>query len=1511
MFVSRLSRIFRCALLALGLASTLPAQVDPRLTAFKTDFLDQLQRATGITVKPEILTLFDLSGSMGFLTFHPSFPNWEQMESSSSGEFYSIKITANSNDTVSVNLTTNSSGTSLSEIDLGDYYSSKGITGTLYISGVGLVNPAGQLVTAAMAEATKTATAWPRLPGMPTQGFSWVDLDKGKSNAINWLRAASHARFTFSMSGIPDRTIDIPLPWATVLMNSTNTTAPLKRIMITDPTDTAAPQYEVDSTFLDDPLDGVTIANWTTGTSTRPNNASVGNYAGLIRLDYLYWLYTAKDSSNNYYVKSTNAQVTDSTTGNLRTIYPYENGMPTLTRLQALKRATMQVWLNYQDQVYWAFRCLDPDESGSPSPSGNTESSVTIPTDNKTYPGGTNANFRNWVSFNKGMRSKSSGANQYDNGVLRLSKLSAYGGTPLTRALVNSYVQLIDTTNTASHVFAKDGADSSYPCSTSVVMVFTDGVPGDESGSSTYPYTGSTDPVVGNKLVITDADPNKSGRPVNSAYMGGPWFNLPTLGAIAAQSGNTVYGSMGTNYIQSPDVLNLYSGIRSGYPNNSDSMYKFLPFSVVQRGTNKFSSPRTVLTMTVGISLGSSYDKSPWLGGTARALNDTAGASSPKYRLVATAHYGDPQRTLFNMNFAGTYATTKDKYTMPAVAGRPQGAVAPPTCFFDAIDPDSLVSNLQDAIDEAISRQKLGTSTAPVVPYSGLGLGAQVYLASFSPATQGPLWTGDLRMFPTQTAAGSIQILDKFGVQVQGDLMQAIPMWSAADYLDNTRVWSTRKVYTRLPGETTLRNFNPASSGSEFGTIAPYFAIKDLNGATLSTALTLAQKTAIAKFLVGADPADTTKNRSGVMGDVIDSTISVLEYDPATIDLAQLDSALSSKLSGTGAASDARFRVIFVGTNTGFLHAFGEVSYTKSITVGATNPVTIKLVEGLLQELWSFIPTDFLAQIQYLQSTSATHRNLCNGPSFAYQLDLPTGTNPMPDGLVNASTATTNLERAMLVFGLGKGGRSYYAMNVRNPFSPSLAWTLIPDEVAATPSSLTARKESNGIGLTTLSTLVSNMGFSTSRPAVGRVLFPKSGSTTEYQYRDVCFLGGGLSSPELETAFKTGSTTPAMGRSVLGIDIYTGKFLFGADVLALASSTNDKAVIDCIPTGVVPFEFFVGSGLVQRLYFMDYHRGLWCIQSPTVNDKNPDGSTSTYKGFRRDTSLMDKWTTTSGDAFLRKVFTAPANDNFTMLPAPFVVGTYPVARSQAPLIAPAVAGIAIASGDKHNPMDRYYTSTTLPSHRLYVLFDRQDGPLEGLTDTTGIAMTKLLDVTSSTASSLLDTSSPTYFLKPQTTSGPVPYFGYKIDFPASYVPTQTIQDVYRLVPKALNDPLVLVGTLFYSYLKPDPAYDACYGGQGSTRSFRICDFFQPVFTADTASLVNPTPTTGCLNGMVFSWNGLTTQFVARGTQGVNQAGVITTGSGASSSQTIQIKTATTKPSQQWPRVRTWRSVYDY
>jgi hypothetical protein len=113
--------------------------------------------------------------------------------------------------------------------------------------------------------------------------------------------------------------------------------------------------------------------------------------------------------------------------------------------------------------------------------------------------------------------------------------------------------------------------------------------------------------------------------------------------------------------------------------------------------------------------------------------------------------------------------------------------------------------------------------------------------------------------------------------------------------------------------------------------------------------------------------------------------------------------------------------------------------------------------------------------------------------------------------------------------------------------------------------------------------------------------------------------------------------------------------------------------------------------------------------------------------------------------------------------------------------------------------------------------------------------------------------------------------------------------------------------MFFSYFNPTVA-DPCKGGSGTTYANRICDVLSPLYQGNTTTVSN-SYTDPCVGGNVFSWSGVATNFSARSTVAVNQAGVVSTGgTGQPGASQTQIKTIFGNVRDRMPRPRVWRTV---
>ena len=1558
-------------LLILVSASPLLAQLDPRLQVGNTDFLDLYQQSSNAKVKPEVITIFDFSGSMEALMYHPLFPNPTSTTSANGGNIkftldpsagvdantYTIRVESRENSeayaTIDVTVggglsnpynsgeqvsdngqrgkskrylyttvssitvqngtpATFSSGTTYTFLatvsfraednnhnsiavtptfdpDLRLRWSVSGPTSTSITNGAWrapAIRPTSTTypVTASLAGSsvgTLTSIALIKPDGSVVSesdaaaanaGSVFYGASLGASDVRNWVRAASHARFQYH-DGTKLRTVDVPIPWKITDASSSGNPLSSRTALdlVTRGTTTigSGQGMELDRTYN---LSGgsyvlsgsSTSAALTTTLSHVDYNSRYvdwlligkytnGTYAGkYIVFDALDASLAGGQGNSNWgkgYGNMSSGDTLPVPQYDLNGLYVGEvsqaastNVIPPFTRVQAVKRAAIETWIQYQDKVIWAFRFLDPsgEANGGDATSINNDSKTSLSTSNPLTTTVT-GNDSGWRLLNN----TSTNSSNSINGMNRIAALCANNNTPLTYATARALAQFTDP-NSVFNEF-ETGTQAPSQCMNHFLILFTDGIDNnatsDNNDNTDTPYLGTANgkitinALAGNTAIIstrTNVDRN------------GPWWNLFTFCGIAAHMADPALGDINSGHLDPLTPIATTSGSPSS----------FLPFALGKRGATVFSKPHLITTMTVGVSLYGSY-------------KDTG--VSPKRALFLGAALGDPSLSTWSDVSTLTPFVWEPDPNDPTLGKKKEGSIY----FFDASSPEKLATDLDKAILSATGPSNTNATSNPNLPFIGSAYGRQVYLGQFRPpANGGSIWPGDLMMFGTRQVNEQTLIVDKDD-NLASVVDSTTAIWSTANALRNNRLWSARKLFTRIPGTSSVPEHG-LTTFSDTGTAFTDSTI-GLKNFVATTYTTEAAKKQVIQFAAGGETSLTldaqgrpTTNRVTIMGDIINSSPGVLEYAFNDVK-SNLPSTLTGTIS-TAAGTTNRFRLLLVGTNQGWLHAFGEVTNVTKIQAPSPNAGQEK-VNGSVDELWSFMPTDFLSNLNHINVPTNPHRFMVDGTPSIYFLDLPASSGGVGNSVLDiGSDPTKTQERAIAIIGLRKGGRSYYALDIHDPFNPTLKWSLVPDEAAYFPSS---RIETGGPELSIVRTILKNWGYSTCTPGLGRIVFNGI-------LRDVVFLGGGFSTPQVEERFldSAGDPTP-LGRSIIALDVYTGKVLAAVDMTGSSAGP--------IAAGLVPFEFLLNSGMAQRSYFLDYKGGLWSWGKQAVSTVAP------YVDYRLDSSNLEEWS-------VRKVAqdTSGKNALYSTLPAPFRVGNFQ-GRGKSGAPSPAAVGIAMMSGDRNNPLDYSYVNSTRPTqHRLTVVLDRQDHKSWDSSD-SAITESSLLDAYPGSSSiqagdPLITPGAGGYYLAPHDGSGnySTPKLGYY-----RYLPAAT----EGFVAKGINAPLVVAGALFYSYFAPEAA-DPCIGGTGKTYANLICDAMNPI-VADSRTTVS------CRSGTQFTWTGVASDFVTIGTQGVLQAGVVPAVNPApgQSLTTIQLQTILGNRLERFPKVRTWRTIH--
>jgi type IV pilus assembly protein PilY1 len=301
---------------------------------------------------------------------------------------------------------------------------------------------------------------------------------------------------------------------------------------------------------------------------------------------------------------------------------------------------------------------------------------------------------------------------------------------------------------------------------------------------------------------------------------------------------------------------------------------------------------------------------------------------------------------------------------------------------------------------------------------------------------------------------------------------------------------------------------------------------------------------------------ETDDNRPVITGDVLHSEPVIFQYN------------FPGDISKT---------VVYFGANDGMLHAVFDEEDPPSAPIPNT-PGT---------EMWAFIPPDQLPRLKYLIEGTSHLSYVDSTPKIYFKDDNHNGiieTTPPEDDMV------------ILVCGERKGGTSYFALDVTDPFNPDFLW-----RVNQTDDS------SNGYYPPTH--FIAELGETWSEPQIGIV---KDGAIE----KPVFFVGGGYSSDN------------SSGKAVIAINVISG------DVVKIFTDTE---MVYAIPSNVYVVDED-DNGVVDKVYVGDLGGQMWRI------GKFSDGTSPlTFPNTNEDISTWEAHVFFKTDSFnSRKFFYPPS-----------------------------------------------------------------------------------------------------------------------------------------------------------------------------------------------------------------------------------------------------------------------------
>jgi type IV pilus assembly protein PilY1 len=456
-------------------------------------------------------------------------------------------------------------------------------------------------------------------------------------------------------------------------------------------------------------------------------------------------------------------------------------------------------------------------------------------------------------------------------------------------------------------------------------------------------------------------------------------------------------------------------------------------------------------------------------------------------------------------------------------------------------------------------------------------------------------------------------------------------------------------------------NANGDVSSGSTGTLTPDFTAWDTTtlGGTPSTA-DITEGENILTWARGIDALDadqdgnTDDSRDWIMGDPIHST-------PLTINYGD---------HGSFTQSNPDVRIVLTG-NDGFVRM---VQNTNSDGTQSG------------KENWAFIPHASLGLLDRLMKDgvgSPLHPYGVDGAPVAYVLD---GNG---DGKIdtNAHSPYPN-DQVLLFFGMRRGGRHYYAMDITDPDNPTMLWDINGDCTSCN---------------------FANLGLTFSTPTVAHMKYVDSSGTAKVH--TVLVFGGGYDPANKDVRSSNVVTaSDTRGAGIYIVDAETGKLVWKAvnggtstsGPVALGNGVyeyDNPSFTDSIPAPVTVLDSD-GDGNIDRLYVGDTGGQVWRADLAGTDPDKWSAHVLASIGQRAATGNAKK---AIDRRFFHAVDVVQTRNPNTICPSNLSsITTACVQSSYAGL--PYDAVIA-GTGDRANPLDVGLGNATPPDNWFYVFKD--------------------------------------------------------------------------------------------------------------------------------------------------------------------------------------------------------------
>ncbi|MGK0171305.1 MAG: type IV pilus assembly protein PilY1, partial [Gammaproteobacteria bacterium] len=524
-------------------------------------------------------------------------------------------------------------------------------------------------------------------------------------------------------------------------------------------------------------------------------------------------------------------------------------------------------------------------------------------------------------------------------------------------------------------------------------------------------------------------------------------------------------------------------------------------------------------------------------------------------------------------------------------------------------NPDELVAALSNIFKSILSVST--TFVAPSVPVNVFNRAEtvnEVFLALFQAEENGlPFWEGNLKKLRiAKNADGVTELQDVNGINaidIDGRLKrQAVTFWTSTPDLpaavdDQVEGADGRSVPRggagqRIPGfiSGTPATSNVALAARQVFVEDPSIVIsglRDLN-ADASTADEL-----WTKVIPHWSPAASSATYAGATAAEKSKSVNIMKFARGLADDAvtprswMLGDPLHSRprpvnygARGAHSAANPDIRIL-MGTNDGAMHFFRNTD-----AAGAQ----------LGRETWAFYPQAVLDNLDRLRLQAAgapVHPIGVDGSPVVLTID----TNA--DGTIDSSIG----DKAYAYFGLRRGGKAYYALDVSNPDSPKLLWKIEKGAAGSAFAELAQSWSTPQIGHVKVGA------------SVIPVLIFGAGYNGDDDGDDIGDLGKDAKNRATRSgSLPTTGTDDDEGRALFIVNALDGTLVWkaanvgGSGYNTVTKTLSHSDLNDSVPSEVSAVDTN-GDGLLDRVYFGDTGGVLWRSDLAGLTDHDSNSST--------------------------------------------------------------------------------------------------------------------------------------------------------------------------------------------------------------------------------------------------------------------------------------------------------------